>query len=79
MTFYSWNVNGIGALLQKQIDFSPKSVYPLRSFLKDHDWPHMLCLQEVKINRDDDSMVSKSQELELLICLGLHNRIDAEG
>lgn len=55
LTFYSWNVNGIGALLQKQIKFSSKSIYPLRTFLKDHNWPYLLCLQEVKINRNDET------------------------
>ena len=46
-------MNGIGALLQKQIAFTANSTYPLRTFLKRHDWPQFLCLQEVKINRDD--------------------------
>lgn len=55
LTFYSWNVNGIGPLLQKQIAFHSNSTFPLRTFLKDHDWPHLLCLQEVKINRYDEA------------------------
>lgn len=54
-TFYSWNVNGISHLLQKKISFSNASLYPLRSFLKDHQWPHLLCLQEVKIRPDDEA------------------------
>lgn len=53
ITLYSWNVNGVGPLLQKRLSFPSKSVYPLRTFLRDHDWPHMLCLQEVKISRND--------------------------
>ncbi|KAK5084570.1 hypothetical protein LTR05_005648 [Lithohypha guttulata] len=53
LNFYSWNVNGIGPLLQKQISFTPDATYPLRNFLKAHEWPHFLCLQEVKINRAD--------------------------
>ena len=55
LTFYTWNVNGIGPLLQKQINFSSVSTFPLRTFLKHHNWPHLLCLQEVKINRDDEA------------------------
>jgi len=55
LTFYSWNVNGIGPLLQKQINFSSQSTYPLRTFLKSAHWPHLLFLQEVKINRDDEA------------------------
>ena len=50
----SWNVNGVAPLLQKRISFDPTmSLYPLRTFLKRHDWPDMLCLQEVKINNKD--------------------------
>lgn len=53
ITLYSWNVNSIGPLLQKQLTFSSNSTYPIRTFLKIHRWPHFLCLQEVKVNRDD--------------------------
>lgn len=52
---YSWNVNGIGPLIQRKISFQPNAVCPLRSFLKEHDWPAFLCLQEVKINRNDEA------------------------
>ena len=50
---YSWNVNGIGPLLQKQLSFKPGLLSPLRSFLKRHQWPQVLCLQEVKISSKD--------------------------
>ena len=50
---FSWNVNGIGPLLQKQLSFDPGSLPPLRLFLKRHQWPHLLCLQEVKISPRD--------------------------
>lgn len=60
LTFYSWNVNGINPLLQKKLDFSTTTALtPLRTFLKDHNWPHILALQEVKINRLD----AKTQRL----------------
>jgi len=62
LTFYSWNVNGIGPLLQKQINFSSKSTYPLRAFLRSAHWPHLLSLQEVKINRGDEA-TQRSVEL----------------
>lgn len=53
---FSWNVNGIGPLLQKQIAFDVKAgaTYPIRTFLKRHQWPHLLCLQEVKISPQDE-------------------------
>lgn len=50
---FSWNVNGIGPLLQKQLMFQPCSPSPLRLFLKRHCWPQFLCLQEVKISNKD--------------------------
>ncbi|EXJ55009.1 uncharacterized protein A1O5_12748 [Cladophialophora psammophila CBS 110553] len=50
---FSWNVNGIGPLLQKHLSFDPGSLSPLRSFLKRHQWPQLLCLQEVKISPKD--------------------------
>lgn len=63
---YSWNVNGITPFIQQPItSFFSKSddVLPaagpskasLRDFLKRHEWPTMLFLQEVKINPDDAS------------------------
>ncbi|OAP59190.1 exodeoxyribonuclease III [Fonsecaea erecta] len=50
---FSWNVNGVGPLLQKPLSFDPGSLSPLRSFLKRHRWPQLLCLQEVKISAKD--------------------------
>ncbi|KAK5046808.1 hypothetical protein LTR84_007162 [Exophiala bonariae] len=50
---FSWNVNGVGPLLQKQLIFQSNSAPPLRAFLKRHHWPQFLCLQEVKINKND--------------------------
>ncbi|EXJ85601.1 hypothetical protein A1O1_05967 [Capronia coronata CBS 617.96] len=50
---FSWNVNGVGPLLQKQFSFNPGSLSPLRLFLKRHHWPQLLCLQEVKISSKD--------------------------
>lgn len=50
---FSWNVNGVGPLLQKQLSFNPTSLSPLRLFLKRHQWPQLLCLQEVKISSKD--------------------------
>ncbi|KAI9797345.1 MAG: hypothetical protein M1833_005524 [Piccolia ochrophora] len=54
---FSWNVNGIGPVIQRPITafFDNKSgqTTPLRSFLKRHKWPDILCLQEIKINSSD--------------------------
>ena len=50
---FSWNVNGIGPLLQKQLVFQSTAVSPLRLFLRRHRWPQILCLQEVKIKSND--------------------------
>lgn len=50
---FSWNVNGIGPLLQKPLSFSGSVEYPLRAFLRRHKWPALLCLQEVKIALTD--------------------------
>ena len=47
----SWNVNGVTPFLQKRLD--APTVYPLRSKLERHGWPHVCCLQEVKINPKD--------------------------
>jgi exonuclease III len=71
---YSWNVNGIAPLLQPRLSnyFSKKRTQtgspvapemtsfetPLRSFLRRHTWPHILCLQEVKISEIDTRMQS---------------------
>jgi exonuclease III len=49
----SWNVNGIGPLLQKPLSFDGTARYPLREFLERHHWPALLCLQEVKIASKD--------------------------
>lgn len=51
----SWNVNGTRPFLQNKISFVPavSSPSPLRRALREHDWPHFLCLQEVKIAQDD--------------------------
>lgn len=59
---FSWNINSIAPFLQKQItsffqsgkaeeaDLPPAS---LREFLRRHDWPTILLLQEVKIATKD--------------------------
>lgn len=49
----SWNVNGTRPFLQKQISFASVSASPLRSVLRRHGWPSVLCLQEVKIASKD--------------------------
>ena len=54
----SWNANGVGPLLQQRLSFGSaekRAIYPLRSLLKRHDWPQLLCLQEVKIKNGDDA------------------------
>jgi exonuclease III len=60
LRIFSWNVNGISPFLQKSIKSfftTPDSppTYSLRNFLRRHQWPQMLCLQEVKINAKDDA------------------------
>ena len=59
---FAWNVNGIQPLITRpissffQAEGSPtqdKALAPLKSFLKRHNWPHILCLQEVKISPSD--------------------------
>ncbi|KIV89356.1 hypothetical protein PV10_08932 [Exophiala mesophila] len=53
---FSWNVNGIGPLLQRHLSFHPstsQALSPLRLFLQRHQWPQFLCLQEVKIANND--------------------------
>ncbi|KIW15339.1 hypothetical protein PV08_05385 [Exophiala spinifera] len=59
---FSWNVNGIGPLLQKQLSFgSGPALSPLRTFLKRHAWPQFLCLQEVKISSKDTATQRRLQ------------------
>lgn len=58
---YSWNVNGVGPLLQKKISFQSDTSCPIRTFLRRHNWPHFLFLQEVKINRNDNATQRRLQ------------------
>lgn len=66
----SWNVNGVGPFLIPSVpkitsffkQTSPqtpsqreKETYSLRNFLKRHNFPQILCLQEVKINPKDET------------------------
>jgi exonuclease III len=55
LRIYSWNVNGIGPFLQRPLSFAKSASFrsPLRTFLARHNWPHILCFQEVKINPKD--------------------------
>jgi exonuclease III len=65
MRIISWNINGIAPFLQKPITSffqtsskgsNARNTIPpasLRDFLRRHDWPAMLLLQEVKIARKD--------------------------
>jgi exonuclease III len=66
LRIYSWNINGIKPFLQNQITsyFKPQNSTPdsqneststasLREFLRRHNWPQILCLQEVKIALED--------------------------
>jgi exonuclease III len=68
ISVYSWNVNGIQPFIQKSITSYFQSKKPpsrqsethtatasLRDFLRRHGWPTILCLQEVKINPNDDA------------------------
>lgn len=68
ITIYSWNVNGIQPFLQKPItsyfgtqqhakDDGNTPRASLRDFLKRHDWPALLFLQEIKISPDDPATV----------------------
>ncbi|KAI9781576.1 MAG: hypothetical protein M1816_002249 [Peltula sp. TS41687] len=54
---FSWNVNGIEPLIQRPITayFGSRSGSDssLRTFLRRHTWPEVLCLQEVKIKPSD--------------------------
>ncbi|KAI4766437.1 DNase I-like protein [Aureobasidium sp. EXF-3400] len=72
ISVYAWNVNGIQPFIQKSITSyfqakrtsSKQSETPatatasLRDFLRRHDWPTILCLQEVKINPNDEATIS---------------------
>lgn len=66
----SWNVNGVGPFLAAEtpqitsffnktqtlpLEGNDKEAYSLRNFLRRHNWPEMLGLQEVKINPNDES------------------------
>ncbi|KAI9845900.1 MAG: hypothetical protein M1837_004436 [Sclerophora amabilis] len=57
LQIFSWNVNGIGPLIQRPITsfFGTQSgaAPPIRAFLRRHGWPQIVCLQEVKINSTD--------------------------
>lgn len=57
LRIFSWNVNGIEPLVQRPITafFGSRSSLdsPLRTFLRRHAWPEILCLQEVKIKPSD--------------------------
>lgn len=52
---FSWNVNGVGPLLQTKLSFHSDTLSPLRSFLRRQRWPQFLCLQEVKISSKDSA------------------------
>jgi exonuclease III len=72
ISVYSWNVNGIQPFIQKSITSYFQSKKPpskqsetqitatasLRDFLRRHNWPTILCLQEVKINPNDEATKS---------------------
>lgn len=70
LSVYSWNVNGIQPFIQKSITSYFQSKKPsskqsetpatasLREFLRRHGWPTILCLQEVKINPNDETTKS---------------------
>lgn len=70
---FSWNVNGITPFLQtslKSFFQSPtkgdqkeaEAPASLRDFLRRHDWPEMLCLQEIKIGREDVHVLSSLKQ-----------------
>jgi exonuclease III len=54
----SWNVNGISKFFQKRLDPEPAG---LRTHLKRHEWPQLLCLQEVKVNAKDNATQRRLQ------------------
>lgn len=69
LCIYSWNVNGVGPLLQKRISFEANSTFPIRSFLKRHSWPSLLCLQEVKISAKDATTQDRFRQAVNAGCL----------
>lgn len=66
LRLFSWNINGISPFLQKPITSfftSEKTTQPrpqasLRDFLRRHDFPEILFLQEVKINPSDSASLA---------------------
>ena len=77
LRIYSWNVNGIHPFLQPTLasfyQAGPKSqssapiTTSLRNFLQRHNWPQILCLQEVKIARKDDA-TRRAMERAVNLC-----------
>lgn len=70
---FSWNVNGIAPFLQTSLKSFFKSPTTagqkeaeapasLRDFLRRHDWPEILCLQEIKIGREDVQTLSSLKQ-----------------
>ena len=66
LRIYSWNINGISPFVQPTItsyfkstntDYSEKNTAKasIRDFLRRHNWPELLFLQEVKINPADST------------------------
>ncbi|KAL1302684.1 hypothetical protein AAFC00_003047 [Neodothiora populina] len=66
LSIYSWNINGISPFVQPSIksffqskthDKKPDDTAhaSLRDFLRRQNWPTVLCLQEVKMNPDDEA------------------------
>jgi exonuclease III len=66
LRLFSWNINGISPFIQKPITSfftSEKTTQPrpqasLRDFLRRHDFPEILFLQEVKINPSDSASLT---------------------
>lgn len=59
---FSWNINGISPFVQPSISSflnptanAARSSPSLRGFLRRNHWPHIVNLQEVKINPSDDA------------------------
>ena len=79
LRIYSWNINGIQPFIQPSIGAFIKPVRPsipradapittsIRNFLRRHHWPHILHLQEVKINPSDES-TKRSVENAVNLC-----------
>ena len=68
LSIYSWNINGISPCIQPRLDSyfkqtgthksePDKTITSLREFLRQHGWPTLLFLQEVKINPDDSATI----------------------